>query len=143
MSRFFVRVRPTRGAAAALLCALTMLAGSATASAAPTAGASVARRVASTDVTGRVTDSTSGAALSNVEIAIMRNGALVANTATDEFGRFTIHNLDAGNYVISAHYIGFAPAIRQLTITGGEGEARVDFKLVAAVVNLAAIEVKR
>ena len=142
MSRFFVRVRPTRGAAAALLCALTMLAGSATASAAPTAGASVARRVASTDVTGRVTDSTSGAALSNVEIAIMRNGALVANTATDEFGRFTIHNLDAGNYVISAHYIGFAPAIRQLTITGGEGEARVDFKLVAAVVNLAAIEVK-
>lgn len=138
MTRFFTRVRPMRGAAAGLACALFALAHPVPAFAAPAFPA----LAATSDVIGTVTDSVAGQPVPSAEISVMRGSTLIANTSTDEFGRFTIHNLDAGTYTVSAHFIGFRPGLRTVTITADGGDVRLAFRLTPVVVSLAAIEVK-
>ena len=55
---------------------------------------------ASGDITGAVVDSASAKPLSGGEVRITRGGAIVATTTTDAFGRFVVHNLGAGTYLV-------------------------------------------
>ncbi len=59
------------------------------------------------DVTGSVTDSSSGKPLAGTDVLISRNGQIVARTSTDPFGRYTIHDLTAGAYQVEVRLIGF------------------------------------
>ena len=94
------------------------------------------------DVSGTITDSTSGQPLPSAEVSISQNGSIVANTQSDGFGRYTIHNLSAGSYVVFARMIGFRPLSRTVTIGAAGGDvASVDFRLVPAAVNLTAVTV--
>lgn len=94
------------------------------------------------DIRGTVTDSTSGQPLVAAEIAVSRDGTAVTNTTTDEFGRYTIHNVPAGSYLLSVHYIGFRPQTRTVVV-GATGDApRADFRMIGAPVSLAAVEVR-
>jgi hypothetical protein len=91
------------------------------------------------DVVGAVTDSGTGRPLPSVEVTVQRATNIVANTTTDQFGRFIIHNLPAGDYTIGVHFIGYASKTRPLTITSGT--TRIDFQLVPAAAALAAVQV--
>lgn len=76
-----------------------------------------ARRGANADVSGAVTDSTSGQPLASAEVSIRNlTGGVVTNAITDAFGRFLIHNLTAGTYTVSVHLLGYRPLSRPLTI---------------------------
>src|SRR5206468_4165619 len=94
------------------------------------------------DISGTITDSTSGQPLPSAEVAVSQNGSIVTNTHTDGFGRFTVHNLGAGAYVVEVRMIGFKPLTRSVTISAaGGGLASVDFRLVPAAVSLTAVTV--
>jgi outer membrane cobalamin receptor len=94
------------------------------------------------DISGTVTDSTSGQPLPSAEISVTQNGSLVVNTQTDAFGRYTVHNMSAGSYVLMARLIGFRPLTRTVTVAANGGDMTgVDFKLVPAAVNLTAVQV--
>ena len=76
-----------------------------------------ARAAANADLTGTVTDSTSGQPIQSADISVVRTtGGVVGTATTDAFGRFTIHNLAPGSYSVSAHLLGFRPITRPLTI---------------------------
>jgi hypothetical protein len=91
------------------------------------------------DVTGTVTDSASGAPLPSVEVTVQQGSAIIANTSTDPFGRYIIHNVADGSYTVAAHFIGFSPQSRPVTIASGT--IRVDFKLISAPPQLEAVQV--
>jgi hypothetical protein len=98
-------------------------------------------RALSGDVTGTVTDSTSGQPLSSAEISVTREGRIVANTNTDQLGRFTIHNLSAGSYAVAVHYIGFRAASRSITLGDNAPTVAINFALTPVALNLQAVEV--
>jgi hypothetical protein len=52
------------------------------------------------DVVGTVTDSASGAPLPSVEVTVQQGTGIVANTSTDPFGRYVIHNVAAGSHTV-------------------------------------------
>lgn len=94
------------------------------------------------DISGAVTDSTSGQPLPSAEVSVSQNGTIVTNTQTDGFGRYTVHNLNAGSYVISARMIGFRPMTRSISISPNGGDVTgVDFRLIPAAVSLTAVTV--
>ncbi len=97
---------------------------------------------ASGDVSGTVTDSATGQPISSAEISVTRGGSIIINRLSDAFGRYTVHNLSAGTYVITARYIGFRAKSRQLTIAAGAGDRTgVDFQLSASSVTLETVQV--
>ena len=62
------------------------------------------------DIRGSVTDSVSGRPIASADISVVQSGRVVVNTITDDFGRYTAHNLTPGTYTVSVHFIGFRPA---------------------------------
>jgi hypothetical protein len=108
------------------------------------AGTSPLHRVhANIDLTGTVTDSTTGGPLQSAEIAVTRmTGGVVSNTITDAFGHFTVHNLAPGSYTVSVHFLGFRPLTRPLTIgESATAAAQMSFAMTPIGLNLAAVEV--
>src|SRR5204863_5959608 len=120
-------IRSTRPAMISLTLTLMLLASRSSAALAWNRGASAG------DVSGTITDSTSGQPLPSAEVSVTQNGSIVANTQTDGFGRYTVHNLGTGTYVVSARMIGFSPLTRSVTIAATGGDvAGVNFRLVPA-----------
>ncbi len=140
MSRFFLRARPGRAAAAGLVIALSAFA--TPAHAAPAALAASTRTLAPSDVVGTVTDSASGQGLASVEVSVMQGTAVVASTSSDEFGRFTVHNLSPGTYAVMVRFIGFRPATQAIAVTGDGTPVRLTFQMVAVAISLQAVQVQ-
>ena len=103
-------------------------------------GKPVAAASVNADLRGSVTDSLSRAPIGSAEIAVSRNGNVVAATQTDAFGHFVVHDLPDGAYIVRIRFIGFAPATRNVVITGGRTPQLV-VALVEATVQLTAVEV--
>ncbi|GAC1685392.1 MAG: hypothetical protein NVS9B3_03670 [Gemmatimonadaceae bacterium] len=95
----------------------------------------------SSDLSGTVTDSASGGPLGAAELSLTEEGRIIANTTADDFGRYTFHNIAAGRYTLSARFIGFRLQQRAVTVVDG-APVRADFRLAAAPVNLAVVEVR-
>jgi hypothetical protein len=91
------------------------------------------------DVSGTVTDSTNGSPLPSVEVTIQHGTAVVANTTTDPFGRYTVHNVASGDYTVAVHFIGFRSKSTAVTVAGGT--VHVNFQLVPAATQLEAISI--
>jgi hypothetical protein len=91
------------------------------------------------DVAGTVTDSTSGSPIPSAEVTIQRGTAVMANTVTDPFGHFTIHNIAAGDYTIAVHFIGFHAKSLPITVDGAT--IHVAFQLVPAPAQLQSVDV--
>lgn len=94
------------------------------------------------DIRGSVTDSVSGRPIASAEISVAQAGRVVVNTITDDFGRYTAHNLTPGTYTVSVHFIGFRPASASVTVPPNGDATRVDFRMAGVAVNLSAVEVK-
>ena len=137
MSRFFARTRPRWGAAVAAAFALAAFAAPARALLPEST-----HTLAPSDVIGTVTDSASGQPLANAAISVMQGTTVIANSSSDEFGRFTVHNLNPGAYVVAVHFIGFRPATQPITVTGDGAPMRVTFAMVAAAITLQAVQVQ-
>src|ERR1700741_4672475 len=69
--------------------------------------ASVPTKSVNSDITGTVTDSASGQPLARAEVSVSQGSEIIFNASTDEFGRYTAHNLPVGDYTITARFIGF------------------------------------
>ncbi len=106
-----------------------------------TASASKANATLNADITGTVTDSASGQPLASAEVSVMRGTQIVFNATADAFGRYTAHNIPAGNYSITARFLGFAPQTKALTVTDAPDDIRLDFRLNAVAINLAGVTV--
>src|SRR5579871_6034063 len=91
------------------------------------------------DVVGTVTDSASGAPLPSVEVTVQHGAVVIANTSTDPFGRYIVHNVAAGSYTVAAHFIGFSPQSQPVTIDNAT--IRLDFKLASAPAQLEKVQV--
>src|SRR5258708_25958605 len=94
-----------------------------------------------TDLFGTVTDSLTGRPIGSAQVSVMQGTRIVVNTTTDDFGRYRVHNLDAGSYTVSVHALGFRAQGRNVTITGTAGSTQVNFALGTVVLNLEAVEV--
>jgi hypothetical protein len=129
---------PARATGFALLVVLLVLARPASALA-PSAPPSTAPRA--TDIVGTVTDSTSARPIANAQVSVTRDGRIVVNATTDDFGRYRAHNLDAGTYAISVHALGFRALSRAVTVDGSEGSTRADFHLATVPLTLSTMEV--
>jgi hypothetical protein len=91
------------------------------------------------DVGGSVADSASGTPLPGGEVRVLRGGNTVATATTDAFGRYVIHNLDAGSYRVEVRYLGYRAETRDVSV--GDGQTQVAFRLVPLPINLSAVEV--
>ncbi|GJG88210.1 hypothetical protein tb265_33910 [Gemmatimonadetes bacterium T265] len=103
---------------------------------------STTARTAAADVVGTVRDSASGRTLEAAEVSAQRDGQVVANAQTDAFGRYTLHNLAAGRYVVTARFIGFRAEQRTVDVGAAGGTLRgIDFALTAVAASLSAVNV--
>lgn len=94
------------------------------------------------DLSGAITDSTSGQPIPSAEISVARGPTVVANTLSDAFGRYIVHNLPAGTYTVSARFIGFRAESRSITIGANQADvSSIDFRLIPAAVSLNALTV--
>lgn len=102
-------------------------------------GAGVAEAQSSGTITGRVTSE--GQALGGAQVVVTESssGAQFGALANSE-GRYTISNIRAGRYTVSAQIIGFQSVTRNVTLTAGE-TATVDFELASEAVSISGLEV--
>ncbi len=91
------------------------------------------------DLHGVVSDSASGNPLPSAQISVTRDGRIIQNTLTDDFGRFIVHNLAAGSYAVAVHFIGFKPYNGTIIVVAGD--IKLNVALVAATTQLQAVQV--
>ncbi len=91
------------------------------------------------DLHGVVTDSAGGSPLPSAQVSVTRDGRIIQNALTDDFGRFIVHNLGTGSYSVSVHFIGFKPFTG--TVTVQSGDVRLNVQLAAATTQLQAVQV--
>jgi hypothetical protein len=127
------RIRATVARASILAISLVTFASS--------VGAADPIRSANADITGVVTDAGSGQPLPSAEVSIMRGTEVIANTSTDAFGRYTVHNIAPGTYAVAVRFLGFAPESKPITVGGSDADIKADFALNAVAVNLQEVQV--
>ena len=86
-------------------------------------------------VSGRVTTS-AGAPVAGVQVAIPD---LRRSTMTDSSGHYAIANVPAGTFSVTFQRIGYVPAVRRVTATGGDVTADVTMR--ESVIELTGIQV--
>ena len=91
------------------------------------------------DLHGVVTDSASSNPLPSAQVSVTRDGRIIQNTLTDNFGRFIVHNLGAGSYAVAVHFIGFKPY--NGTVTVASSDVRLNVMLTVATTQLQAVQV--
>ncbi|HUO52327.1 MAG TPA: TonB-dependent receptor [Gemmatimonadaceae bacterium] len=126
-----------RRAAAILACACIPLA------APPALHAAVPSSPATpaADLSGTVADSASGQPLPGARITVERAGKTVADLAADPFGRFLVHNLAPGRYLVRVRFLGFAPDSQSVRLENG-ADVALAFTLHPVPVALSAVDVK-
>ena len=80
------------------------------------------------DITGRVTEASTGRALPNATVRVPQ---LNRSVAADRSGEYRIEGVPAGNYAIEVEYVGIAPGKGQVTVPES-GAAEQNFSLGSA-----------
>ena len=83
-------------------------------------------------ITGRITDARSSQGVPSATVQV--EGTRLA-AVTGEDGRFRITNVPAGNFSVRARRIGYASAVRQVSVTAG-GTSTLNLALDASVASL-------
>src|SRR5690348_682414 len=81
-------------------------------------------------ISGQVSDSASKAPLQGVEVfyATDATSPAIGSTRTNAEGRYTLANVAAGTFSVSARLVGFAPKTQRVTVAAGATQT-VDFAL--------------
>lgn len=95
---------------------LTLLLAAALAVAPRPSDPAAARTPTPGELTGVVTDTTTGTPLADVRVHILELGR---GTTTDAEGKFVLSELPSGTYGVAFSRIGYAPLVRRVTIGGG------------------------
>jgi outer membrane receptor protein involved in Fe transport len=93
------------------------------------------------DILGTVTDSANAGPLEGAEVVILRGKGVVADVMTDQFGRFIVHDLPAGEYRVEAHLIGYRSAGQDIAVGQLRASVRVNLTLASAPLALQALTV--
>ena len=93
------------------------------------------------DISGTVTDSANGRPLPSAEVSVMQGTQVIFNANTDAFGRYTAHNLPAGDYTLVARFIGFAVQSKSVTVSETATDYHVDFALTTIAIGLSDVTV--
>jgi len=88
-------------------------------------------------IAGRVTDQASQQPVSGAQVVVEGS---VLRGQTNQEGRYRIERLPLGEYRVQVRLIGYATAVRPVTLTAGE-PAQLDFTLTAAPVSLEGVTV--
>ncbi len=86
-------------------------------------------------VSGTVTDANTGEALAGANVVVE---GTTMGAAADANGSFTINNMSAGNYTVTASMIGYASQSQTINVSGA---VTVDFMLETSALELSALEV--
>ena len=86
-------------------------------------------------ITGVVTDSSDNRPLSAVQITV---GGMRMSAVTSDAGRYTINNVPAGRYAVSARRLGYRAATINVTVGAGAA-ATADFRLAPVGLTLEAV----
>jgi len=89
------------------------------------------------EVTGRVTDKTSGTALAAAQVSVV---GTTIRALTGQDGRYRLVNVPAGPATLRVSYIGYATTTQDVTVPAS-GSAEANFAVVQAAVGLEAIDV--
>src|SRR5438552_3006500 len=89
------------------------------------------------EVTGRVTDKTSGTALATAQVSVV---GTTIRALTGQDGRYRLVNVPAGPATLRVAYIGYATTTQEVSVPAG-GSAQADFAIAQAAVGLEAIVV--
>ena len=89
------------------------------------------------EVTGRVTDKTSGTALATAQVSVV---GTTIRALTGQDGRYRLVNVPAGPATLRVSYIGYATTTQEVSVPAG-GSAQADFAIAQAAVGLEAIVV--
>ncbi len=83
-----------------------------------------------TRITGKVTDNDTGEALIGANIALSKNGAIVAGSVTDFDGNYQL-TVDPGTYDVDVTYFGYQPnQIQQVIVKAGQ-DNKLDIQLLS------------
>ena len=88
---------------------------------------------------GRVVDAETGGPLPQVNVTLERAGVVMAGTATDDDGQYTIEAV-AGTYQLFARFVGYQTAQTEVVVAGAP--VVVDLPMEAAVLDLDEVEVQ-
>jgi hypothetical protein len=93
------------------------------------------------DLVGAVIDSMNGQPIQSAEIDVTRDHGLVARATSDEFGKYVIHQIPPGAYVVQVRLIGYHMATSPITIRPGQGAVRADFLMAVLPLTLERVNV--
>ncbi|HTO73981.1 MAG TPA: TonB-dependent receptor [Gemmatimonadales bacterium] len=93
------------------------------------------------NLTGTITDSATTHPLSGADLSLLQGERIVARTTTDAFGRYTLHDLEPGDYQFAVRLVGYHPVTRPVTLSRSTAVTRLDVTLVSAPIELSALEV--
>ncbi|MCX7785730.1 MAG: carboxypeptidase-like regulatory domain-containing protein [candidate division WOR-3 bacterium] len=84
-------------------------------------------------ISGVVTDSATGLPIANAQVNACRPGSCGGRAFTDANGFYTINNLSAGDYQVTAKALGYRPQRypTAVTVVAGQTTADINFALVA------------
>lgn len=102
-------------------------------------GGSAAEAQTAGTITGRVTSEGQTLAGAQVVVTESSSGAQFGALAGSD-GRYTIANVRAGRYTVTAQIIGYQSVTRNVTLTAGE-TVTVDFELASEAVSIAGLDV--
>lgn len=93
-------------------------------------GLLTAPRLAAQTVVGRITAEAGGLPLSGASVSLRHaNGEQVARTETDQAGLFSVRAAQAGEYVVTADFLGYTRLESPLMQLGEDATVSVDFEL--------------
>ena len=88
--------------------------------------------LAQTSITGSITDEESGKPLIGANVLIKGS---TMGAATDVKGSYTIPNVPAGSYILTANYIGYETVEKDIVVES-EKVNRFDFKLLTSAIQM-------
>lgn len=92
-------------------------------------------------LSGHVTNSTNREAMAYVTISLMTEDSVLLDGAiTDDKGDYSLADVGAGNYILSASYVGYTTVYRKINISNGNQTA--DFALKEETEQLTEVEIK-
>ncbi len=87
---------------------------------------SFAAGVAGINITGHVTDSSNGKHIPYATVAIV---GTTLGTAADGTGHFNLKNIEAGEYIIEATFVGYSPVQKKISVDSSTKSLELTFNL--------------
>ncbi|HTO90862.1 MAG TPA: TonB-dependent receptor [Candidatus Sulfotelmatobacter sp.] len=93
------------------------------------------------DLFGSVTDSVNAQPMTAADVAVLKDGRVVAHTSADPFGRFEIHDLPPGSYTVEARYFGYRVSRTSVELPASGQTVRVKIRLAPTPFQMPVTEV--